>query len=156
VGDVLKRIEKWRDELRRKDGESMLANLVVWDERLWLRKPNGTWPEILAYRLGGSWLNVAEVVPGADVIGATTLSCDPLPVSSDPLIRVGQDCTPADLIERDLDAAIASELVFSVWIRRRDAHPWNRVYVAGVPICSTSRSPSGRKPTTGRYKASLS
>jgi hypothetical protein len=28
---------------------------------------------------------------------------------------------------------IAGELVFSLWVRRRDAHPWNRAYVGGVP-----------------------
>jgi hypothetical protein len=46
----------------------------------------------------------------------------------------------------DLDDALARELVFSLWIRRRDAHAWNRVYVAGVPVFFDSHIAFGVEP----------
>jgi hypothetical protein len=44
------------------------------------------------------------------------------------LVRVGQKYSKAELPLQDLDAAVAGELVFSVWVRRRDVHSFNRVY----------------------------
>jgi hypothetical protein len=85
----------------------MVPNLVEWYGRLWFCKPRGRWPEILAYLLGGSWLNVAEVIPGSDAGGVMTLEGDTVSIGPEPLIRIGQDCTENDLIVKDLDAAMA-------------------------------------------------
>jgi hypothetical protein len=32
------------------------------------------------------------------------------------------------------DEAIAGELIFCLWVRRRDPHAWNRAYIDGVPM----------------------
>ena len=50
------------------------------------------------------------------------------------LVTLCQDYRPAHLPIRDLTKAIASELAFSAWINRRDAHNSNRVYLDGVPM----------------------
>ena len=50
------------------------------------------------------------------------------------LIRLAQDCSIKDLPIKDLTRAIAGELVFSLWIRRRDAHFSNRALVDGFGV----------------------
>jgi len=50
------------------------------------------------------------------------------------LVTLCQDYTPGRLPIRDLTKAVASELAFSTWINRRDAHNSNRVYLGGVPM----------------------
>ncbi len=49
-------------------------------------------------------------------------------------VRIAQQYTPGELPITDLDAAVAAELVFSLWIRRRDTHAFNSVFVAGIPV----------------------
>lgn len=87
--------------------------------------------DMLAYLLGKSWTNVAQTrtlnhflvrkirkpykIAGA--MGRNTW-----------LVKIGQLYSEHDLTIRDLDAAVAAELVFSMWIRRRDTHSYNRVY----------------------------
>jgi len=128
-------VETIEAELRNIHDEPMIGFLVVWDGRLWLRKPNGTWPEVLGCRLGQSWLNVAETVAGSEASGATDLNGAPIETAGGPpLVRVGQTSAVDGLPIRDLDEAIASELAFSLWTRRRDAGAWNRVYLEGVPV----------------------
>jgi hypothetical protein len=92
---------------------------------------------VFAWRLGETWLNIAEVVFADEVDDATWSDGRPFVEQNDSslvLVRIAQDYLPDDLPIQDLDRAIAAELVFSMWIRRRDAHPWNRAYVSGIPI----------------------
>jgi hypothetical protein len=51
-----------------------------------------------------------------------------------PLVRLGQTYSLDELPIRHNDNAVAAELVFCLWVRRRDPHAWNRVYVQGVPM----------------------
>lgn len=50
------------------------------------------------------------------------------------LIRVGGSYEIDELTWKTAEEAVASELVFSVWTRRRDTHVHNRVYIDGVPL----------------------
>jgi hypothetical protein len=50
------------------------------------------------------------------------------------LVRLCQDHAGEPMAAPTLDRAIAAELVFSLWIHRRDAHNGNRVYNGGVPM----------------------
>lgn len=51
------------------------------------------------------------------------------------LIRMAQDLDENDLPNQTLDTAAASELIFSLWIRRRDADVWNRTHLgSGLPV----------------------
>jgi hypothetical protein len=119
---------------------SIVPHLIRWNRQLWFAKvPNGPeWREKLAYRLGASWLNVAPVAYPDEVIDATWFGSrqrfDPAKSAGRILVRIAQDHSVGELLVQDHDEAMARELVFSTWIRRRDAHPLNRAYVDGVPI----------------------
>ncbi len=126
-------------DLQNHRGDSITSDLVWWDGRLWYAKvPHGSpWPEMLAYRLAGRWLNIADVAYPDEAEDAYWLDGRPF-TETNPnaraLVRLGQDHAVDELPVQDHDEAMAGELVFSVWIRRRDAHPGNRAYVAGLPI----------------------
>lgn len=50
------------------------------------------------------------------------------------LVRLVQNHQLNELKVSNLNEAVAGELVFSLWIRRRDAHFNNRAYIGGVPM----------------------
>jgi hypothetical protein len=81
--------------------------------------------ERLGYLLARDLFNVPEVLP-ADVAG------EGQPHES--WVRLCQDCDRGALPVQDLTRAIASEIVFSAWISRRDAHNSNRCYLHGLPM----------------------
>jgi len=122
------------DDLIDQHGRSMRAYVVKWNGQVWLIKPNGRWPEILGYQLAGSWLNIPETISGWQATDAIDLTGIIVPTTQEPLIRIGQALARDEFPVGDLDQAIAGELAYSVWIRRRDPSAWNRVYVDGVPI----------------------
>lgn len=109
------------DELRNWRGE--VARVVDVDGERWVVKSGRR--ELLGYELGKGHVNVAEVRlassvddgPGAEV-----------------LVRLADSYTVDDLPLRDLDEAVAGELIYSLWFRRRDTHAFNRAYVDGVPL----------------------
>jgi hypothetical protein len=117
-------------------GSSVIPQLVNWNGKCWRHKPGDGWREILAYELGSSWLNVAEAISPVGIVGATRCDGTAVDPSADPssaLVRLIQDQFVGGFVEPDHDRAMAAELAFSLWIRRRDAHSWNRAYVAGIP-----------------------
>lgn len=95
--------------------------IVERDGGWWLRKPAGR-REYLGHLLTHGRLNVPEVRldPVTDERGRSWA-----------WVRIVDGSTPLPI--GDLDEAAAAEMVFSLWIRRRDAHAHNRVYVAGIP-----------------------
>lgn len=129
----------YASDLTQVGGASIAQALVRWHGHNWYAKAahGDPWREVLAFRLGWRWLNVAEVVYPDEVREAFWIDgreFDPRGSVGQVLVRIAQDYDPGELPVIDLDQAIAAELAFSVWIRRRDAHPWNRAYVSGVPI----------------------
>ena len=50
------------------------------------------------------------------------------------LRRLAQSYTKEELVCKTIEEAIARELVFSTWIRRRDAHVDNKAYTDGIPV----------------------
>lgn len=51
------------------------------------------------------------------------------------LTRIVHDYSQEELPLKELDSAVAGELVFSTWIRRRDSHEFNREYIEeDIPI----------------------
>ncbi len=118
------------------NGQSIVNELVLWDNRRWRLKLGAGWRDALAYSLGRQYANVAKSVLAREAKGATSANGSPFSVTITPpasLVCLIQDHTPEDFASSDPDEAIARELVFSLWVRRRDAHPWNRAYVNGVP-----------------------
>lgn len=95
--------------------------------------------DYLAYLLGHKWANVAEVLLLSNHGFNSLVSLGvPLPrfasVSNTFLVRLAQDYRVEELPNADIDTAAASELVFSLWSRRRDAHAANRGYTSNIPI----------------------
>ena len=126
--------DELKSELVNFRGESAAPHIVKWRDSLWFSEPREPWRELLGWRLGADWLNIAEVVPAQVVEDAFTPQGERRVQFSRPLIRLGQTYSIDELVVKDNDRAIAYELAFSLWVRRRDPHPWNRVYVSGVPI----------------------
>ncbi len=50
------------------------------------------------------------------------------------LVRFAPDYDMEELPRPTLDSAMAWEIAFSIWIRRRDAHSYNRSFVNGIPV----------------------
>lgn len=93
----------------------------------------------LGYGLGRGWSNVAEVRPvNARQLRCIREICAHLPewatMRNTYLVRLVADYSLDQLPHADIDAAVASELVFSLWIRRRDTHAANRAYIGAVPV----------------------
>jgi hypothetical protein len=94
---------------------------------------------LLASLIGHGWLNVAEVRGlNSDQFAKLSECGIDLPKNSEPantyLVRFGPDLNFDEVPLKDPDQALAYELVFSMWVRRRDAHAFNRIYKFGVPI----------------------
>lgn len=93
--------------------------------------------DLLGYLLGKDFLNVAEVklVTNPEVeslkllLGSSEIRKD-----DTFLVRLAHSYTLQEIPCRTVEEATAAELVYSVWIRRRDPHIDNRVYIEGVPI----------------------
>ncbi|MBS0234583.1 MAG: hypothetical protein JSR99_13980 [Proteobacteria bacterium] len=85
--------------------------------------------DYLAYLLSRDTFNIPEVILPDEETRRTLALEEPCH-----LIRLCQDYSMRRLPIRDLTTAVAAELVFSLWIRRRDAHNCNRVFVNGVPM----------------------
>jgi hypothetical protein len=119
---------------------SITPHLIRWNGQLWFAKvPHGPqWREKLGYQLGASWLNIAQVAYADEAVDATWFwprrRFDPAESADRILVRIAQDHPLSDLPVRNHDDAMARELVFSTWIRRRDAHAVNRAYIDGIPI----------------------
>lgn len=95
--------------------------------------------ELLGYLLGHRFANVAEVrlLDGENElrqIRSLSSRGEESNSSNTFLIRLARSYTVDELPCKTPDQAVARELVYSTWIRRRDTHADNRVYVEGVPI----------------------
>jgi hypothetical protein len=117
--------------------------IVSFDNKHWFvkfkRDPEEQKRDCLAYILGRSWANVAEVRPlneseFADLRHVGIVTPEWASMANTFLVRLGQDYTVDQLPNADIDSAVASELIFSLWIRRRDTHAANRAYTNRVPV----------------------
>lgn len=93
--------------------------------------------EIMTSLVGSDVVNVAEV----KILTQEDLKKIEVPLSeaeqnsSTPfMVRVAQDYSIEELPLKSLEAAVAGELVFSVWTRRRDTHEFNRGYTNYIPV----------------------
>ena len=105
-------------------GQNLSGHFREFDGCWWYPKQDGR-AELLGYLLGANRLNVAEVrrAPAALELPREFV-----------VTKAAQQYAMSDLPIQNVDEAVASELIFSLWIRRRDTHAWNRSYVDGVPV----------------------
>lgn len=113
--------------------------------RLWVvkHKPGSVDEEkrdLLGYLLGYRFANVAEVKLLApqehEQIKALTNKNENSLLTNTFLVRLAGAYSPEELPCKTPEEAVATELVYSTWIRRRDTHVHNRAYtyIGGIPI----------------------
>lgn len=111
--------------------------------RSWVVKPrnvatNEEKRDYLEYLLGNKFANIAEVKllnpDEHNEIKSLSGRGDESTPSNTYLVRLAGSYILEELPCKTLEEAVAAELVYSTWIRRRDTHVDNRVYVDGIPI----------------------
>lgn len=116
------------------------AHILVSDNaKFWIvKQSDGLKRELLGYLLGEKVANVAEVKKLSPEEHNEIKTITSKDESSTPentfLVRVAGSYSKNELHHKTPEKATAAELIFSTWIRRRDTHVDNRVYVEGVPI----------------------
>lgn len=118
--------------------------LVVYRDKLWIVKESGDEQdrnlELLVSMLGDGLVNVSEVKPLSEneIVNIKSLLGDRVPnrviSKNTTLVRLAQRYSVNELPLQDLDSAVASELFFCTWLRRRDTHNFNRAYLQGIPV----------------------
>lgn len=120
-----------------------IAVVVTDGLKHWVVKPrnvatNEEKRDYLGYLLGNKFANIAEVklLTPEEHSQIKTLSGrgdDSTPANTY-LVRLAGSYSLDELPCKTAEEAVAAELVYSTWIRRRDAHVDNRCYINGVPI----------------------
>ena len=122
------------------DGNAIIGRTVESDGKRWYAKtaPQAAMADrdLLGYLLGAGAVNVAEIRRLENPAAVTLPDGTPWRPrgAHELLVRLGQDYVRDELPLRDLDEAVAYELVFSLWIRRRDTHAGNKWYVDRLPL----------------------
>ena len=111
-------------------------------EKIWVLKHNNNADcekrDLLGFLLGKDFCNVTEVKlldeQELENIKQFANEQESFSVNNTFLVRLAQSYSLDELPCKVLEEAVAAELVYSVWIRRRDAHVDNGVYVKGIPL----------------------
>lgn len=136
---------RWAKHLECWYGRSYAGRLVRYRGVLhfvkdgWFKPPGARERDRLGYLLGRDVVNVASVEvldpPQVAQLRAIGVELRPeLPPDRVWLSRFACTASARDLPLETLDEAMAGELVYSLWIRRRDAHAFNRAFVQGLPV----------------------
>jgi hypothetical protein len=121
----------------------LLPHIVKDQDKFWFVKykpgsKNEDKRDLLAYSLGKSICNIAEVKLLSDADHGSIKSQLSMPQDSTKentfLVRLANSYSLDELPNKNLEKAVATELVYSIWIRRRDTHSDNRSYINGIPI----------------------
>lgn len=132
-------LKRWESELKNHDGHSKTEKIIMCDGKHFIIKYGDKKREFLAYLLGKDLVNIAEVKPilENEILEIQKLGI-PLENNTNSintyLVRLVQDYSVSELPIKKLDEAVAGELIFSTWIRRRDAHAFNRGYIQDIPV----------------------
>lgn len=119
--------------------------LVTFQNKYWfvkkLRPPEHKKPDYLGWLIGNEIANITEVYLLSpeeinQLVSLPTLTPIASTITNENtyLVRLANSYSYEELPIKTNDEAIANELVYSVWIRRRDAHGHNRVYLQDIPI----------------------
>lgn len=117
--------------------------LVTDGQKIWVVKHKaGTVDEekrdMLGYLLGKEFANITEVKlldqeEHQQICVLSFKGSDSTPANTF-LVRLGGSYSISELPCKTVEKAVATELVYSTWIRRRDTHVDNRAYISGIPI----------------------
>ena len=120
-----------------------VAVVVTDGSKHWVIKPrnvatNEEKRDLLGYLLGHKFANIAEVKllspeEHKEIKILSGRGDDSTP-SNTYLVRLAGSYSLDELPCKTTEEAVATELIYSTWIRRRDTHVDNRCYINGVPI----------------------
>lgn len=110
--------------------------------KIWVLKHNNNTDrekrDLLGFLLGKDFCNLTEVKllneQELENIKQFANGQESFNINNTFLVRLAHSYSLEKLPCKLLEEAVASELVYSTWIRRRDAHVDNRVYVKGIPL----------------------
>lgn len=95
----------------------------------------------IAHQLGLNTVEIIEVneddidfIKKIDTVIENILTVNKATHKNTYLVRMAQSYAEDNLSIKNIDEAVASELVFSLWIRRRDAHFDNRWIINNIPV----------------------
>jgi len=116
--------------------------IITDEENFWVLKHNSYQDcekrDLLGFLLGKDFFNIAEVIllndQQLEEIKQFVYPGELFTVNNTFLVRLAHSYSPRALLCKTLEEAVATELVYSLWIRRRDAHIDNRTYIKGIPI----------------------
>lgn len=116
--------------------------IITDGEKTWVLKHNNNTDcekrDLLGYLLGKDFCNVTEVrllsEQELENIKQFANQDESFSINNTFLVRLAHSYSLEELPCKILEKAVATELVYSTWIRRRDAHVDNRVYVKGIPL----------------------
>jgi len=143
-------------EERTRYAPEVRGNVVFNGNKYWIVKNVGISTgeeriEFLAFNLGYKIVNIAEVklLNDEEMKQIRGLIDEDFSDKVSYLIRLGGSYTLNDLPIKELEEAVAMELVFSLWIMRRDTHARNREYVEDrIPIFFDHGTSFLREPTS--------
>lgn len=100
--------------------------------------PDGEKRDLLGYLLAKDFANVVEIkllsLAELEDVKQFATPQEVFTLNNAFLVKLAHSYSLDELNCKSLEEAVAMELVYSVWIRRRDAHVDNRVYVGGIPV----------------------
>lgn len=140
---------------RKKYAREVAGNTVFDGEKYWIVKNVGISTgeekiELLAFNLGNKIANIAEVklLSKEETEQIRKLLKDDFSNKMTYLVRLADSYSLESLPIEELEEAVAVELVFSLWIMRRDIHARNRVYVEDkIPVFFDHGTSFLREPT---------
>lgn len=134
------------DEKKAKLAPELIGSSVVAvsdGTKHWIVKPrnvatNEEKRDYLGYLLGHNFANIAEVkllTPDEhSEVKSLSSRGEESTQSNTYLVRLAGSYDLNELPCKTTEEAVAAELVYSTWIRRRDTHVDNRCYIDGIPI----------------------
>lgn len=116
--------------------------IITDGEKTWVLKHNNNIDcekrDLLGYLLGKDFCNVTEVrllsEQELENIKQFANQDESFSINNTFLVRLAHSYLLDELPCKILEEAVATELVYSTWIRRRDAHVDNRVYLKGISL----------------------
>lgn len=116
--------------------------IVTDEEKIWVIKhnnyPDSLKRDLLGFLLGKGIFNIPEVRllnnQQLEEIKQFASQGESFDINNTFLVRLAHSYSSEELPCKTIEEAVATELVYSIWIRRRDAHIDNRTYVKGIPI----------------------
>lgn len=116
--------------------------IITDGKRIWVIKhnnyPDSLKRDLLGFLLGKGIFNIPKVSllnnQQLEEIKQFASPGESFDTNNTFLVRLAHSYSLEELPCKTIEEAVATELIYSIWIRRRDTHIDNRAYVKGIPI----------------------